>query len=94
MPPSVPALRRAIVPEMGQLMPNEWMTVAECAELFRIHRKTIYRQLGAGTFPIQTVRIGHQWRISRLDAADKLEEIAAMIAAIPEEDHEDHEEDQ
>jgi excisionase family DNA binding protein len=71
---------------MGQPMPSEWMTVTEAAELFRIHRKTIYRQLASGTFPVETKRFGHQWRISRGDAADKLDEIAAMMADLDDGD--------
>jgi excisionase family DNA binding protein len=65
-------------------MPADWMTVTEAAELFRIHRKTIYRQLAAGTFPVETVRFGHQWRISRGDATAKLDEIAEMMRGLDE----------
>lgn len=67
-------------------MPEEWMTVSEAAELFRLHPKTVYRQLAAGTFPVDARRFGHQWRISRRDAAAKLEEIAAMVRELGEDE--------
>jgi excisionase family DNA binding protein len=46
---------------------GELLTATEVAQRFNISRKTVYRQLSAGTFPIPAVRVGQQWRFRAAD---------------------------
>ena len=46
------------------------LSVTEAAERLRVHPTTIYRQLGAGTFPVRAFRVGRMWRIDA-DAFDQ-----------------------
>jgi len=39
--------------------------VTEAAELLGIHRETAYLQIAAGTFPVQAIRVGRQFKIPR-----------------------------
>ncbi len=43
---------------------TDWLTPEELADLMRVHRQTIYRELRAGRLP-GAIKIGRQWRISR-----------------------------
>jgi excisionase family DNA binding protein len=40
-------------------------SVTEAAELLGIHRETAYLQIAAGTFPVQAIRVGRQFKIPR-----------------------------
>jgi excisionase family DNA binding protein len=41
-----------------------WLTPEELADLLRVHRQTIYRELRAGRLP-SVIKIGNQWRIPK-----------------------------
>jgi excisionase family DNA binding protein len=41
-----------------------WLTPEELADLLRVHRQTIYRELRAGNLP-DVIKIGNQWRIPK-----------------------------
>jgi excisionase family DNA binding protein len=41
-----------------------WLTPEELADLLRVHRQTIYRELRAGHLP-GVIKIGNQWRIPK-----------------------------
>lgn len=56
-------------------MAEEAMTVQAVAERLGLSKKTIYRQLWAGTFPCRAVKIGAHWRISRRDLDELLAEV-------------------
>jgi excisionase family DNA binding protein len=41
-----------------------WLTPEEWADLLRVHRQTVYRELRAGNLP-GVIKIGNQWRIPK-----------------------------
>jgi excisionase family DNA binding protein len=43
---------------------DTWLTPEELADLLRVHRQTIYRELRAGNLP-GVIKIGNQWRIPK-----------------------------
>lgn len=43
-----------------------WLTPAEAAAILGVSLNTVYRALEAGNFPAPSVKLGRQWRISRL----------------------------
>lgn len=45
-------------------MADEVLTIAEAAELLRVHPQTVYRQVRAGKLP--ALKVGDSWRISRV----------------------------
>jgi excisionase family DNA binding protein len=47
-------------------------SVTEAAELLGIHRETAYLQIAAGTFPVQAIRVGRQFKIPRAPLNDLL----------------------
>jgi excisionase family DNA binding protein len=57
-----------------------WLTPEELADLLRVHRQTIYRELRADRLP-GVIKIGNQWRIPR-NAALK----ALAVRRQPQED--------
>lgn len=65
----------------------EWLTPDEAAELLRVNRETIYRQIRRGALP--AVRVGRAYRISRdaVTAAETASQLAepraAYDAAVP-----------
>jgi excisionase family DNA binding protein len=57
-----------------------WLTPEELADLLRVHRQTVYRELRAGNLP-GVIKIGNQWRIPK-NAALK----ALAVRRQPQED--------
>lgn len=72
MIPTAHLLERAPEPGRDAVMPDEWLTVGESCQLWKLHRNTVYRHLRDGTLPCRTMRIGRNWRINAADAESML----------------------
>lgn len=56
--------------------PEQWVTVTEAADRFKVSRSTIYAQIDAGR--VQRVRLPGRQRPVRLAVADLLEAFSAV----------------
>ncbi|MBQ9016628.1 helix-turn-helix domain-containing protein [Candidatus Saccharibacteria bacterium] len=57
---------KATVKPAPRLDDKEWLTLQECAEMFRLSYQTVLRCIKQGDFEgVVAVRIGAQWRVAR-----------------------------